>query len=206
MTNDALSDCLVPLPEVVATEPYQLEAVAASILRNEIDVARRLLDRIHRDALWSYYDAAGAEWARRHRKDLHTAPSGGRRARITDATKHAVATRDEWRCRYCGLRLISFDFSKKRNELFPDVWVIDPAIERKMHPAAYLLRYTPDHVVAYSTGRDNSAENLVACCATCQYQKGSCSLEELGLANPLTRPATRDRWDGLAGRFGPIRF
>jgi hypothetical protein len=200
------SASLVPLPEAVAAEVYQLEAVATAITRDEIGVARQLLGRIDRDALWSYYDTAGKEWGRRHRREDHFGGSATNRRRIPDATKLEVATRDGWRCRYCGVRLISFDFSRKLNELFPDVWVIDPAVERKMHPAAYLFRYTQDHVVAHAVGGDNSAGNLVACCGTCQYQKGSCSLEEMGLVNPLSRPPIRDGWDGLSGRFGPIRY
>ncbi len=49
-------------------------------------------------------------------------------------------------------------------------------------------------------------DNLVACCGPCQYAKGSCTLEELDLLNPFSRPAPVDGWDGLAGRFGAIKF
>jgi hypothetical protein len=75
-----------------------------------------------------------------------------------------------------------------------------------MHPAAYLLRYTQDHVVPLSAGGTNEANNVVATCGTCQYQKGSCTLDELALLNPFDRPPIVDGWDGLAGRFGAIKY
>jgi hypothetical protein len=206
MSNDEHRSSLVPLPSVVAIEADQLAAAAAALQRADYEGARLLFERVDRDALWGYYDSAGRVWQERHRKAAHADHVKVPHRAIPKSVNLDVAVRDGWRCRYCGVRLISYDFSREVNRRFPDLWVISPAVERNMHPAAYLLRYTPDHVVPHWTGGSNEADNLVACCGTCQYQKGQCTIEELDLSNPFDRAPVIDTWDGLSGRFGPIRF
>jgi hypothetical protein len=194
------------LPTVVASEPDQLLAATAALLRGEIDVARHLIDRIDRDALRSYYDAAASVYEARHDAAAHANRTPGKRFAIPTAVKREVAARDGWRCRYCGLRLVSRDLIVGINARLGDAFVIDGSVERLMHPAAYLLRYTQDHMVPRSAGGTNEPSNVVAACGTCQFQKGDCTLDELGLANQLDRPPTVDGWDGLAGRFGRIEY
>jgi hypothetical protein len=194
------------LPTVVASEPDQLLAATAALLRGEIDVARHLIDRIDRDALRSYYDAAASVYEARHDAAAHANRTPGKRFAIPTAVKREVAARDGWRCRYCGLRLVSRDLIVGINARLGDAFVIDGSVERLMHPAAYLLRYTQDHMVPRSAGGTNEPSNVVAACGTCQFQKGDCTLDELGLANPFDRPPTVDGWDGLAGRFGRIEY
>ena len=206
MTKRGLVASLLPLPTAVGAEADQLGAVASAIVRGDVEAGRCLLERVNRDALRVYYDSAGWVWQARHRPEAHQTRVKVAAHGIPKAVNLEVAARDRWRCRYCGVRLISFDFSKRLHNLFPDLWVIDPGVERLMHPAAYLLRYTPDHVVPRSAGGANDASNLVACCGTCQYQKGDCSIEELGLSNPFDRLPIPDGWDGLSGRFGPVQF
>ena len=194
------------LPTVVASEPDQLLAATEALLRGEIDVARHLIDRIDCDALWLYYDAAGFVYEARHNTDSHAGRIPEKSTAIPIAVKAEVAVRDGWRCRYCGLRLVSRDLIVGINGRLGDAFVIDASVERLMHPAAYLLRYTPDHVVPRSAGGTNEPSNVVAACGTCQYAKGSCTLDELGLTNPFDRPPRVDSWDGLAGRFGAINY
>ncbi len=194
------------IPTVVASEPDQLLAATEALLRGEVDVARHLIARIDRDALWLYYDAAGFVYEARHDAAAHAGRIPGKTTAIPTAVKGEVAVRDGWRCRYCGLRLVSRDLIVSINARLGDEFVIDGSVERLMHPAAYLLRYTQDHVVPRSAGGTNEPSNVVAACGTCQYQKGDCTLDELGLMNPFDRPPRVDSWDGLAGRFGKIRY
>jgi hypothetical protein len=201
-----LSASLVPLPEAVAAEAYQLEAVATAITRDEIGVARQLLGRIDRDALWSYYDTAGEEWGRRHRREDHLGGSATNRRRIPDATKLEVATRDGWRCRYCGVRLISFDFSRKLNELFPDVWVIDPAIERKMHPVVYLFRYTQGPRGRPRGRRAQQRWQPRRLLRHLPVPERKLLRGGAGTGQPAVSLAHPGRLGGLSGRFGPIRY
>lgn len=197
---------LIPLPAAVAAEADQLTAVAAALLRGETTLARLLVERIDRDTLWLYYDAAGFIYEARHDSTAHTDRTRPKRVAIPTAVKRDVAARDGWRCRYCGLRLVSRDLIKGLHAALADRFVIDASSERKMHPAAYLLRYTQDHVVPQSAAGTNDPDNVIAACGTCQYQKGDCTLEELGLTNPFDRPPIVDDWDGLAGRFGKIEY
>jgi hypothetical protein len=189
----------MPLPTVVASESDQLLAATVALLRGEVDVARHLIDRIDRDALWLYYDAAAFVYEARHDGAAHADRTPGKKVAIPTAVKRGVAARDGWRCRYCGLRLVSRDLIVGINARLGDAFVIDGSVERSMHPAAYLLRYTQDHMVPRSAGGTNEPNNVVAACGTCQFQKGDCTLDELGLGEPIRPPAHGGRL-GRPGR------
>ena len=138
---------LIPLPTVVASEPDQLHAATVALLRGEVDVARHLIDRMDRDALWLYYDAAGWVYEARHETAIHRGRTRGENVAIPIAMKREVAARDGWRCRFCGLRLVSRDLIVGIHAQLGDAFVIDANRERLNHPAAFLLRYTQDHVI-----------------------------------------------------------
>ncbi len=62
--------------------------------------------------------------------------------------------------------------------------------------------YTPDHVVPWHAGGTGEIDNLVASCGTCNYMKGSCSIEELDLLDPRLYAPVVDGWHGLSGVLG----
>ena len=70
------------------------------------------------------------------------------------------------------------------------------------HPMQCVLRLTWDHVDSHGHGGGSTADNVVAACGTCNFQKGGCSLEELSLQDPFDSPPVPSEWDGLDGRVG----
>ena len=74
------------------------------------------------------------------------------------------------------------------------------------HRMQCVLRLTWDHVKARAPGGTNTVDNIVVSCGACNYNKGSTSLEELRLRNPLEREPINDDWDGLNGRLGSRRL
>lgn len=157
------------------------------------------MELIDEAAFRAYWNEAGLAWERLHSQDVHV-PSGMDRTKrdIPTAMRRAVVERDGWRCRFCGLRLLARDFIVGLNARCPDAfpWGVPDAAR---HAFGLVCLYTPDHVVPWWNGGGNELDNLVASCGTCNYQKGSCSLEELDLEDPRTRPAEVDGWDGYAG-------
>jgi 5-methylcytosine-specific restriction endonuclease McrA len=194
---------LLPLPDAVAVEADQFKAVADAIDRKDLKGARVLLRRVNRDALWSYYYDAGYVYEARHNPEDHRERLAAPKTTIPNALKKELAERDGWTCQYCGVRLLSYDFIKGLNSRFPDEFPVT-GIEKTMHPAALVLRYTQDHVVPRSAGGNNDLSNLVTCCGTCQYQKGDCTLGELALRDPPRGKKSPQPWDGLVLRFGPV--
>ena len=94
-----------------------------------------MIDRIDCDALWLYYDAAGFVYEARHNTDSHAGRIPEKSTAIPIAVKAEVAVRDGWRCRYCGLRLVSRDLIVGINGRLGDAFVVDASVERLMHPA-----------------------------------------------------------------------
>lgn len=160
---------------------------------------------MNRDALEQYWAAAGWVNEARHDPSAHAGRTSVKRSAIPVGLKRDLAERDGWRCRYCGVRLLSKDFLANLTRLFP-LDFADTGRHATQHPALAVLRFNQDHVTPRSAGGPNTLDNLVSSCGTCNYAKSDCSIEELGLQSPFSRDAFVDDWDGLAGRFGPVTF
>ena len=121
-------------------------------------------------------------------------------ARMSSALVSEVFSRDRWRCRYCGLRVIQPAAARRLRHALAELVPWGPTDEDK-HAALMILRASPDHVVPRSRlGKDEEA-NLVTACHSCQFKKGNSTLAELGLSDPRNRDVEgTSAWDGLAGR------
>jgi hypothetical protein len=150
-------------------------------------------------------DAGGVDWSERHVTESHAGRTKGTRDYIPHAIRRERAERDGWRCRYCGMRVLALDLIKALNGVLPTDFPLGRR-DLNRHAAALVLRYSQDHVVPVSLGGSNDLSNLVATCVVCNFQKGSCTIEELLLLDPRERRPIVDDWDGLAGRFGPRRY
>lgn len=112
------------------------------------------------------------------------------------AEKREIATRDGWHCRFCGMPVIDERVRRAIRQAYPEVlrWG-DKNAER--HQAFFCMWLQYDHVLPHSRGGDSSVENMVVTCAPCNFGRSECTLEEVGLIDPRTRPAKRTNWDGL---------
>lgn len=108
----------------------------------------------------------------------------------------AVLARDGYRCRYCGIPVVSADIRKIANKLYPDAvpWNEDPL---EQHAAFQCLWLQYDHVVPHSHGGLSSEDNVVISCALCNFGKDKYTLRQLGLSDPRLRPPKPISWDGL---------
>jgi 5-methylcytosine-specific restriction endonuclease McrA len=167
--------------------------------------ARAALARVDEAACRTWWDGGGVAWSERHVTESHAGRTKGARDYIPNAIRRELAERDGWRCRYCGVRLLAFDFIKALNRVLPTEFPLGRR-DLDRHAAALVLRYSQDHVVPVSLGGSNDLNNLVATCAVCNFQKGSCTIEELLLLDPRECPPVVDSWDGLADRFGPLGY
>ena len=128
--------------------------------------ARTFLRALDWTAFESYWTEAGLEGERRHDKTLHKKKErpASRGPAVPKATKLVVAQRDGWRCRYCGLRVISGRVLKALQVRYPAFLPLgNRAVDD--HPAHRVLRCTQDHLVAQAAGGMNDPDNLVTSCA-----------------------------------------
>jgi len=204
-------------PDLLALAVAALEAKVDSGLgrdaakkarRRQLGVAHAYARAVDWTAMEWFWIEGGLEWERRHDKDAHT-PSSGQRAgaNIPAAVKRAVAARDGYRCRYCQLRVITSATLTKLERLLPAALPLWPAemgpAEVVSHASQSVMRLTWDHVRPRSLGGSNTEENIVTSCGGCNYNKGSCTIEELSLRDPFDRPPKpAGAWDGLDARLG----
>jgi 5-methylcytosine-specific restriction endonuclease McrA len=108
-----------------------------------------------------------------------------------------VFRRDGWRCRFCGIRILSLDAIKLLDAIFPDEvrWRVKPY--RNRNAAFNVLASSLDHILPHGRGGDNDMVNLVAACGSCQFGRMQYTLEEVGFIDPRARPPIVDAWDGL---------
>jgi 5-methylcytosine-specific restriction endonuclease McrA len=112
------------------------------------------------------------------------------------ALKADVFARDGWKCRFCGVRVVTPEARRAMIAALPQsiCWT-GPDLRR--HAAFYALSATLDHVVPHALGGTNDAENLVTTCWPCNFGRMDRLISEVGLIDPRTHPPILDRWDGL---------
>lgn len=110
--------------------------------------------------------------------------------------QYSIFWRDGWRCRYCGIKVISTAARKTLVSIFPDQtkWV---SKEFQRHSSLFAMAASLDHIVPHSRGGKNEMPNFVTACYCCQFGRGNFTLEEVQFNDPLQRPPVVTGWDGL---------
>ena len=103
-----------------------------------------------------------------------------------------VFQRDNYRCRYCGSRLIPSEFMKKLSEKLDSPVFRNGRTNRERHGIFHLTKPVADHVVPWRLGGRTSLENLVSSCPPCNYGKDGYTLEQLGIEDPFSHQIKSD--------------
>jgi len=151
------------------------------------------------------------------KEDTHWVPKAlrdGLKSMIPDKVKNAVLTRDGYRCRYCGMLVISAyirklircldedgEILKVEEGIFavgesPAVpWIHNDVVNE--HAALQCMWLQYDHVVPWSHGGRSDEKNVVVSCALCNFGKAEFTLAQLEIADPRDRDPVPCEWDGL---------
>ncbi len=108
-----------------------------------------------------------------------------------------VLARDGHRCRYCGIPVVSADIRKLAHRLYPEAVRWNARDAAMQHAGFQCLWLQYDHVVPHSHGGRSTADNIVVCCALCNFGKDRFTLLQLGVEDPRPRPPLPVDWDGL---------
>lgn len=116
-----------------------------------------------------------------------------------------VFKRDGYRCRYCGIRLVSNRFlSAFTKHLDSELFRKGPD-NLRAHGIVHIFNPVADHVVPWVVGGRTNVENLVASCGSCNYGKAGYTTEQIGIANPFSREPKIDTWDGLVSKLDAVK-
>ena len=200
-----------PIPEILATCDTLSRAVDAH-LAGDFVTAERLFGEADTREVWNWTNPS---WGRPDLNVVEKRPDGDTQEvpketrdhdrRISKTVRSAVLKRDGYRCRYCGIPVVDAKIRKIARKLYPKAvpWVDhDSACE---HAGFQCLWLQYDHVVPHSHGGRSTEDNVVICCALCNFGKDKYTLRQLGLSDPRLRPPEPTNWDGL-GRLRSVAF
>lgn len=191
---------LSPIPELELAAKILDACVAASLL-GQRDVASKLMVMADMPAIMAHtvrmVGSMSKEVHRQLRRPTALAKDERNAQRMPpEIQQEAVFRRDGWRCRFCGIKVISKRARGALVKLFPTEsrW---SAKEFERHAALYALASSLDHVVPHSRGGANVESNFVTACYGCQFGRGEWTLEEVELLDPRSFHPHVDEWDGL---------
>ena len=116
-----------------------------------------------------------------------------------------VFGRDGYRCRYCGIKLVSNRVLKAL------IAALKTKAFRRGGPnnetQGFLCAFFPsaDHVIPRSIGGKTDMSNLITSCVPCNFGKANYTIEQIGIENPFLREAIEDGWNGLTPELSGIK-
>lgn len=115
-----------------------------------------------------------------------------------------VFARDGYRCRYCGIRIVSKKvLAAFERALRSDHFSLGPAND-SAHGIVNIFKPAADHVVPWALGGRTNLENLVTSCGPCNYGKYNYTVEQMGVSDPRLRAPLVDDWDGLVSQLSAL--
>lgn len=114
----------------------------------------------------------------------------------TKAEKEQIHERDGYNCRFCGMPVIRRETRARIHKAYPDAayW---GSKEIEQHAAFQAMWAQYDHVVPHAHGGASTLDNMLLTCATCNFGRGSYTLEDMALIDPRATTPIRTGWDGL---------
>ena len=178
-----------------------LDAAGDALILGRMDIASKLIGQADMPEIMEYaVKIVGKMSPEVHRRTRRPdcLPSEQRDPTRMPAgvVQDSIFLRDGWRCRFCGIKVLSKSARDKLIRLFPDEthW---GKKEFQRHSALYATASSLDHVVPHSRGGKNHISNFITACYCCQFGRGEWTIEEVELYDPLQRPPFIDAWDGL---------
>ncbi len=190
-TSSAPVELLLEPPSQLYAATSQLVAIAEALEAGETRAAHDALLDVDLEACREHWAAGGSEARRRHQKDRHIATTTRKRGTVSATMRIQIGERDGWRCRYCTLPVVWDGYFRTLFAVkFSD-------IGDSVNDLWRIFGLSPDHVVPLAAGGNNAPANVVTACGTCNYAKGHCLLDELGLIDPRSRQPIAEGWGGL---------
>lgn len=187
--------CLVaPITEMELAASLLSQATDA-IVSGDFDGARELISGANLAPLNAHACLAMKDGQHIRRRLRREARPAGTRPAVPRSLERKILARDGYRCRYCGCKVVLKEARKQLSNLLPGA--ISWGRDASNHAAFHALQDSVDHVVPWSSGGTNAAENLVTACRPCNFGKADNRLEELDLIDPREKAPVIDDWDGL---------
>jgi 5-methylcytosine-specific restriction endonuclease McrA len=184
-----------------------VEAVKVAV-SGEPERAREMVEAIDHEPMVTWYDETaqhvGSVRLAMYDGALGKRRSGGKRdMRLTRVRR--IAARDGYLCGYCDIRVIEPEILKKIDTMLGGEILhkrSKPRNNRSYHGIWLMTAVTLDHIEPLAKKHDDSDENLVTCCWSCNFGKYHYELGELGLRAPVSNRGRSTKWSGARELLG----
>ena len=196
-------NCLIPYPTEFEDHIDYVQQAVQSVPRDPI-AARELIRQVDSEAMKRWHiDVAlrSGIWRAKHSGVLGSdKPDSPKRKSIAQKRMVAIFRRDNWRCRYCGIRVGgNRKFFEKFSSVINMPELVQGRTDETRHGLYSLLMASYDHITPHSRGGSDDDSNLVTACWGCQFGKFSFTLEELGLQTADSDiSGKKGEWQGLS--------
>jgi len=200
-------NCLVPYPTWFEDEIETFVDAAKLASEGLPEESHVLLAKINSQELLTWFVDVGqnsGQYRIKVNKKFKKRENSGAREQWPANRELEVLRRDNFECRYCGIRLVHKKQLEKFTKLVGKSAFPNGKRNSERHGIRFLVTATFDHVSPMSKSSDsdrNVLENIVASCWSCNFGKSYFTLDELGLDFPAP-PDLSAEWDGLTGLLG----
>lgn len=194
--------CLRDPPQAVRGAGHWLEkSVARHLANDQVGAAEAIVMadvpacREWADSLWG----KGGPWTLPRLPDQPPTMPGVGPREAPRALEDAVAARDGYWCRFCGIGVVRREKREAIRLAYPDAlrW---GGKNKDKHAGFIAMTACFDHVLPYRRGGSTNLENIILCCWPCNSGRADRTLKEVGLSDPRERPPTpRTGWEGWNG-------
>lgn len=194
-------DCFEPPPPEVHQAIELLDRAANAAIEGDCKLASSLIAQADSLAIFDFVERIWGKvdlYIHRYR-DVPGAPPKLKGAKLRMPSKpeqRKIYLRDGWRCRFCGIRVVSPAAFSMLRKAFPLSLRWGDTNTQK-HTGFMALRACVDHILPHSRTGTNDPDNLVTTCWPCNFGRLKWTIEEVGLKDPRLRPPIVDSWDGL---------
>ena len=206
------NQCPLPAPTYFEDSIEYFSKAVAAIVNGDKAESLTALEKSNSKAVGEFFIEHGQQSAYfrvKNRKEIDKAKRLANEAnvspRLIPSMEKEVFIRDHFRCRYCGLRIISKEVFSEYSRI---VGAENFSVERensKRNGLTLGLRGVADHVEPYASGGETEIENLVTSCYSCNFGKAGYTLEQLGIEDPRLRQPAEDEWKGLTEFLPALR-
>lgn len=201
----------LPAPNWMATQIDIFESAVNDLINGNRDACLNKIIHIRSEEITNWYIEHG-QMSGRHRKlTLKITPPSiiSKEFRVSVRSpkqfQNAVFERDGYRCRYCGNKLISQDFTRLFIKELGSPIFKKGNTNLSTHGIIHITWPVADHVTPWNQGGKTDLTNLVSSCAPCNYGKDGYTIEQLGIQNPFSRSPITDNWKGLTDKIGELK-
>ncbi len=201
-------DCFMVPPAFVIQAAHDIRDAVIAYKGGSIAKAKQLMGKADSDSMTVYQaqvNKTKLERAKVFKASNKPEKLAKTETRMPNKTQQMrIFERDQWHCRFCSNPVIHKDVVKRLSKL--DIGARWGSKNIEKHRGISPFVAVADHLVVHSLGGTNDDSNLVTACGPCNYSRGSLTLEQVGILNPLKRDPVVSivGWDGLVGLRFPF--